>query len=674
MKHYSFHTAIIAAVLLTSAGCSHEEIFDRNSPGEKLEGRVITLTASMPEEPSATRLTLTPGAEEYPNINLAWEDGDEVQFCLVQGATKVKQIVTVEESSISNNGKTAQFSILLDDLSDAPFDIYGIYGGELQSDPAKAYIPASTPKELAEVTPVLTLSQTEVNPSSPAINAPFVHLGSLLCVSVQNTGTTPFDPSANDFVLEGLTTNKWAVYGDATFDITAGAASFADEDKESTVTFSSNESNLTQSQTTQLWTWIVPTGDYTGYLELTQGQNESSNVLHGRSIPEAGKAYYINVEWDGTNFSFDGGVKFTPIEDFEITDGVLTKYNGSGGVIILPPEVTSIADGANVNVGVFKDNKTITKVYLNNVTEVGKYAFKACTGITEVDAPNVETVDSEGFHGATHLAEFNFPKLRSIGDHAFQNCDALKTVSLAEKLEFTTQNAGSYAPGQNAFKHCDILETINLSNVEVITAGMFESCGKLTTINAPNVKTLGAAAFNGCTLLTTIDLPKLTTFTGIAAFQGTGLVEIDLSGITELTQTPNVGNLLRNCTKLKKVNLSNLKTMASSGTFLGCTALEEVDLSSLEVMTGTNLFADNTTTVCVLPRVALPSIKEIGANAFYRVTNMIVDLHDATELSTVAANAFPDVAGIKIYVATPEIANLFSSYTNIPVTVGAPQP
>jgi hypothetical protein len=858
MKHYLFHTAIIAAVLLTSAGCSHEEIFDRNSPGEKLEGRVITLTASMPEEPSATRIALTPEATgTYPAVNLAWEDGDEVQFCLVQGATKVKQTVTV--GTISNGGKTGQFTITLPGTFTAgTFDIYGIYGGNLdQSDPAKAYIPQpSAPGSINGITPVLTLCQKEVSTSSPAVNAPFAHLGSLLCLSIQNTDAQALNITGKEFVLEGL--NNISAGQGGFFDITAEAASFADTDKKTQVEFTSQESSIEATSTVKLWAWIIPTGEITGYLKLTTdgGTTQSSNVLHA-GTPEAGNAYYINLTWDGIDFSFDGGVEYTPIEEFEISNGVLTKYNGTSTEVILPDEVTSIAanalaksitkiylnnvtelgvnafkqygnltyvDAPNVvtmraeafnectkllaincpkvtsvgrhafqrtamttidlskvttfttdgvggylpgqqifhqsavqevdlssaeeitanmfqncskltfvnmpNVETIKDNafsnctvlpsvnipnvvtieksafencKALTSVNIPNVETIGINAFKSCSALTYVDAPNVETIKSEGFHLATGLETINCPKLRSIGDHAFQDCHKLTTLPLkGPVVEFTTQNSNSYAPGFRAFRHCNsfttvdltgfnqiiggnqmfaecaALETVEFGNQTEIGPNMFAGCKALTTVNGQNVETLGEAAFNGCSALTTIDLPKLTTLTGIAAFQGTGLVEIDLSGITELTQSPNTGNLFRLCSKLKKVNLSNLTTMTTGGIFLGCTALEEVDLSSLEVMTGENLFAnnDNTTNVSKLPYIALPSIKTIGANAFYKVTNMIVDLHEATELSTVAANAFPDVAGagIQIYVATQDIANLFSSYTNIPVTVGAPQP
>jgi hypothetical protein len=295
MKHYLFYTTIIAA-LLTSAGCSYEDSID--VPPRRL----ITLTASMPEESPTTRLTLTPDGTggNHPNINLTWDEGDKVQFCLLQGDKKIKKTVTV--SSISNGGKTGQFSIPLDGLSDdAPFDIYGIYGGSLDEDnPTQAHIPSP-----AGIAMALTLRQTGVNPSSPAVNAPFRHLGSLLCVTVKNTATTPLDFSGKEFVLEGLAPSGWAVYGTATpFDITAEAASFPDADKKTHVEFPPAASTVAAGASVQLWTWIVPVGTVSGYLKLTQDHNESTNYLHAR-IPEAGKAYYIEAEWDGAaNLAF----------------------------------------------------------------------------------------------------------------------------------------------------------------------------------------------------------------------------------------------------------------------------------------------------------------------------------------------------------------------------------
>ncbi len=67
------------------------------------------------------------------------------------------------------------------------------------------------------------------------------------------------------------------------------------------------------------------------------------------------------------------------IVEFEIDNGVLLKYNGTGGDVTIPEEVTEIADNAfpEVEINVL----TIT----DNVQKIGKQAFTQCAGIAKIE-------------------------------------------------------------------------------------------------------------------------------------------------------------------------------------------------------------------------------------------------------------------------------------------------
>jgi hypothetical protein len=96
-------------------------------------------------------------------------------------------------------------------------------------------------------------------------------------------------------------------------------------------------------------------------------------------------------------------------QDFVIERGVLKKYNGPGGNVIIPDGVTYIGYYA------FYNCSSLTSVTIpNTVTGIGNYAFSSCPSLTSVTIPNSVT---------------------SIGDWAFSRCFSLKTVKFNGNLE-----------------------------------------------------------------------------------------------------------------------------------------------------------------------------------------------------------------------------------------------
>jgi len=94
--------------------------------------------------------------------------------------------------------------------------------------------------------------------------------------------------------------------------------------------------------------------------------------------------------------------------EFEIKDGVLLKYKGNGGDVVIPNTVTS------VGVGAFKDCRSLTKVLIpNSVTSIGEFTFRDCSGLSEIRIPNSVT---------------------SIGYSAFKNCSSLTSVTMGDSV------------------------------------------------------------------------------------------------------------------------------------------------------------------------------------------------------------------------------------------------
>ncbi|HRT82615.1 MAG TPA: leucine-rich repeat domain-containing protein, partial [Oscillospiraceae bacterium] len=104
-------------------------------------------------------------------------------------------------------------------------------------------------------------------------------------------------------------------------------------------------------------------------------------------------------------------------EDFEIDDGVLVKYNGPGGHVVVPAGVTSIGELA------FDNCSDLTSVELpNGITSIGDGAFAGCESLESISLPSSLTNIGEGaFAGCVSLQSISLPSgLTSIGEGAFR--------------------------------------------------------------------------------------------------------------------------------------------------------------------------------------------------------------------------------------------------------------
>ena len=95
-------------------------------------------------------------------------------------------------------------------------------------------------------------------------------------------------------------------------------------------------------------------------------------------------------------------------EDFVIKDGVLKKYVGPGGDVVIPDGVTSIAGTA------FFNCTSLSSVTIpNSVTSIGRSAFNNCKSLTSIAIPDSVT---------------------SIGDYAFYNCTSLTSIVIPNSV------------------------------------------------------------------------------------------------------------------------------------------------------------------------------------------------------------------------------------------------
>lgn len=130
--------------------------------------------------------------------------------------------------------------------------------------------------------------------------------------------------------------------------------------------------------------------------------------------------------------------------DFIIENGVLKKYAGPGGDVVIPEGVTSIGSCAFDGCISLK-NVTIP----NSVTIIGDYAFYNCQFLESVTIPEGVTSIGEGaFYCCHRLTDLSIPEnVTCIGNRAFGFCGRMESLVVLSDLKLTkdmfkTQKSG----------------------------------------------------------------------------------------------------------------------------------------------------------------------------------------------------------------------------------------
>lgn len=217
--------------------------------------------------------------------------------------------------------------------------------------------------------------------------------------------------------------------------------------------------------------------------------------------------------------------------NFKIENGVLRRYRGQGGCVVIPGSVKRIEDGA------FCDCCDVTDVTIpKGVTSIGTYAFGHCEKLNSVTIPKgVTTIRERAFEGCAHLTDITIPEsVMSIDDGAFSGCSHLKSVSFPwgiaaipdQRPESCENPAGIIIPwgipqiADRQFEFCESLTGMVIPNsVTAIGKRAFHCCSRLESVVIPgSVKTIGYEAFARCLRLKNVVIPDGVTSIEEAAF------------------------------------------------------------------------------------------------------------------------------------------------------------
>ena len=374
--------------------------------------------------------------------------------------------------------------------------------------------------------------------------------------------------------------------------------------------------------------------------------------------------------------------------DFQITNGVLTKYTGPGGDVVVPEGVTGIGDWA------FGECESLTSIVLpEGVTSIGDSAFHWCTSLTSVVIPEgVTNIKDYAFGWCFNLTSVTLPStLETLGESVFTSCDKLtsikdksgKFLKTVDGIVYSTDGTQMIAVlasasgeihiadgvteipgwmfgnndkitavvipegvtriGDNAFCNCSILTDIVISEgVTSIGDGAFSYCNNLISVTLPStLETLGESAFASCNKLTSI-VDKSGKFTknvdGIVySADGTRIIAVlasasgDIRIAEGVTEIP--ASLFENNDRITGIVIPEGVTSIGWNAFRNCGNLTSITLPSTLETLGEGVFdgCDKLTSI------------EDKSGKFLKTVDGIVYSADGTRIIAVLASASGEI-------------------------------
>ena len=350
-------------LMLWLTACSNQEVVDKEP--EATPARLLKLKASMPGEGTksgtlSTRLTFTEAEEG--TITVQWKTGDKINLCFVsEDGTVVRTVPDVPVANISENGKYADFEIIIPEAITGTFHLYGIYGApfsEANSSivvlPAPAGSSSGTALNDTEAVSVMRFAAENLTEtSSPQVS--FSHIGSIFSVWIYNNTTSPLNVnqikvSSENHGFQWLKNSS----GQALFNLADNQ--FIAPNVGSDLLFSSSSLSIAPYTTRRLYRWVVP-GDAIDSSDTSKKIDFSCytgsyfvNTVSARTLL-AGKYYRLKMVWDGSIFS---NIK-TPTEnnlvaywpfDGNVEDAVGSNHGTLYGNVTLTTGRKGDVDGA----------------------------------------------------------------------------------------------------------------------------------------------------------------------------------------------------------------------------------------------------------------------------------------------------------------------------------------
>ncbi|MBQ9083898.1 MAG: leucine-rich repeat domain-containing protein [Clostridia bacterium] len=193
--------------------------------------------------------------------------------------------------------------------------------------------------------------------------------------------------------------------------------------------------------------------------------------------------------------------------DFTIENGILKKYTGPGGDVVVPDGVRRIERSA------FGHCEELTAVTLpDSVTSVGETAFAGCRKLAAVTLPDHPVVLGEAaFHDCPRLADAQgYTIVQSV---LFQYSGPGGEVVVPDGV--TRIDSWAFGTGLR------ITSVVLPEGLTIIGPSAFDFCPRMVSVRFPDTLIfIGPAAFRHCSALTRLILPDKPLRIGERAFIG----------------------------------------------------------------------------------------------------------------------------------------------------------
>lgn len=181
-----------------------------------------------------------------------------------------------------------------------------------------------------------------------------------------------------------------------------------------------------------------------------------------------GLTVYCNSDSFAEEYCIENNI--TVVTDYDVSDGILHKYNGSETNVIIPENLSLEEIEGNSFSG---NNNVQSIVFPEGVKYIGYNAVSSCRNLTTVTLPTT---------------------IRKLDIFAFSYNPMLNTINNSNCIK----ELGAYV-----FSNCTSLNNLDLSNIEKLSYYVFNNCSNLTNVKIGIAATsVDYRAFNNCNNIT----------------------------------------------------------------------------------------------------------------------------------------------------------------------------